>query len=772
MRLFSLLLACCLGLAAGTAAAQAGSVGRLLLVIGDVRIMQGGSPTPVQTGTRVSPGNRVVVGEGSAHVRFDDGATIALRPQTEFVIEEYTFAGREDGKESAVFGLVKGGMRTITGLIGRTNRDNFKVRTATATVGIRGTHFVLFDCPPPQCATQTGRAPDPVILAAANSGDAPFTLAQAGLGGGATLLGGVSDGIIIVTPNLQTIPAQQFGANQFFQLTPLGLQQLIGPPSQLYAPTFTPPTAPSGDQGGTGGGTLQNDGRSAVQATVPPSLVQKLEYTKPTELSSSGNSSLLPSSSSSSNVSTNPPKGWLVIFPLSGSVFAVSDDDLRTPSVFNGLNQLMSFGPSSGGFSGSLAGGQMVDTGGHTIADGTVLTWGTWIGPNVVSSSSATASNVPVLWGAASRVGETSANYGIVKFTYVGGPSPRDLAGNVGQMQSSTVTLDFGQQTFQASLGMLFPSIAGYGSASISASGSGTRAAAGSAVDYTGSISGFCTGPGCGPGHTGAVAFGIGGTTGYDFGVLTGYLTDMTMGGTVLFLNAYQGGGLTIPVRGAVTWGTGSSFDLFALDAVNSHSATISNGQLLGYTANSGSRRGAVDSGSFVETGGDVAAGNMRWGRWTGNSSVTNSSGVSATGPITGVHYIFGDYTPTMPTTGSGTFTYVGGPNPVNGSGAVGTFSAGSFIVNFAARTLTTGTPLTFSVAGSNYTLGGSGSYISATQSTVNGSLSGACTGPCGGSASGSFTGNFFGQNATGLGIVGSVSSSAPTVHFAAGFKR
>jgi hypothetical protein len=41
--------------------------------------------------------------------------------------------------------LVKGGFRAITGMIGHTNKDNYKIETPTATIGIRGTdHEPMF----------------------------------------------------------------------------------------------------------------------------------------------------------------------------------------------------------------------------------------------------------------------------------------------------------------------------------------------------------------------------------------------------------------------------------------------------------------------------------------------------------------------------------------------------------------------------------------------------------------------------------------------------
>ena len=50
---------------------------------------------------------------------------------------------RSDGAERGFFGLAKGAMRTVSGLIGRVNRDRYQITTPTATIGIRGTGGVI-----------------------------------------------------------------------------------------------------------------------------------------------------------------------------------------------------------------------------------------------------------------------------------------------------------------------------------------------------------------------------------------------------------------------------------------------------------------------------------------------------------------------------------------------------------------------------------------------------------------------------------------------------
>lgn len=110
--------------------------------VGDVRALAAdGRSRPLAKGAEVHSGETIDTGNGRAQVRFSDGAQVSLQPQTRFRIDNYRFAGKADGSEKGFFSLLKGGMRTITGLIGRSNRQNYQVNTTVATIGIRGTEY-------------------------------------------------------------------------------------------------------------------------------------------------------------------------------------------------------------------------------------------------------------------------------------------------------------------------------------------------------------------------------------------------------------------------------------------------------------------------------------------------------------------------------------------------------------------------------------------------------------------------------------------------------
>lgn len=95
-------------------------------------------------GQRLETGAKLSTGSNSQVIlRFDDGQSMSLNSNSTFVITEYRFNAQKPAEGSFIGSLVKGAMRTATGLIGEANKDAVKVSTPVATVGIRGTDFML-----------------------------------------------------------------------------------------------------------------------------------------------------------------------------------------------------------------------------------------------------------------------------------------------------------------------------------------------------------------------------------------------------------------------------------------------------------------------------------------------------------------------------------------------------------------------------------------------------------------------------------------------------
>ena len=101
-----------------------------------------GTARTLGRGAQINVGDTVSTSQGRAQLRFVDGAFVSLQPGTQFKIDEFNYSGQTDGTEKGFFSLLRGAMRTVTGAVGRTNRDAYRVTTSTATIGIRGTEFL------------------------------------------------------------------------------------------------------------------------------------------------------------------------------------------------------------------------------------------------------------------------------------------------------------------------------------------------------------------------------------------------------------------------------------------------------------------------------------------------------------------------------------------------------------------------------------------------------------------------------------------------------
>ena len=112
----------------------------LARVFGEVRIDQKGA----NTGDRVASGSVVSVGKrGFAVLKFNDGQIVALRAASVFVVNEYAYRKDDSTEGRSHISLLRGGLRALTGLIGDQNQNAVSFNTPVATIGIRGTEFMV-----------------------------------------------------------------------------------------------------------------------------------------------------------------------------------------------------------------------------------------------------------------------------------------------------------------------------------------------------------------------------------------------------------------------------------------------------------------------------------------------------------------------------------------------------------------------------------------------------------------------------------------------------
>lgn len=145
-RLLALLVVIGIGLWQPARAAQpAGVVGEVSLVIGVARLIGAeGRDTAVDRGTFVRPGDRIETANGGhVHLRFIDGAFVSVRPDSRLHIETYRYDPAHPQNSAIRFNLEHGVARSITGRGGEAARENFRLNTPIAAIGVKGTDFVV-----------------------------------------------------------------------------------------------------------------------------------------------------------------------------------------------------------------------------------------------------------------------------------------------------------------------------------------------------------------------------------------------------------------------------------------------------------------------------------------------------------------------------------------------------------------------------------------------------------------------------------------------------
>ncbi len=110
---------------------------------GSVTVVRQGQTIPATMGLEIWENDTLRTGpDASIGLVFNDDTLLSLGPESVFVIDEFVFAPRE-GKFSIVFRMLKGTAAYLSGLISKLEPESAHFKTPTASIGIRGTKFVV-----------------------------------------------------------------------------------------------------------------------------------------------------------------------------------------------------------------------------------------------------------------------------------------------------------------------------------------------------------------------------------------------------------------------------------------------------------------------------------------------------------------------------------------------------------------------------------------------------------------------------------------------------
>jgi len=151
-------LLCALALCAhaSQASADAGTVEHLSGTLsvkgadGKIRILS--RESVIRTGDTVNTEQ-----DSYAQIKFADGGRVTLKPNTTVRLDQFKFSEDKPQEDSFIYSLLRGGLRAVTGLLGQRSKEAYELKTATATVGIRGTTFTADDCTTDRASAECAR---------------------------------------------------------------------------------------------------------------------------------------------------------------------------------------------------------------------------------------------------------------------------------------------------------------------------------------------------------------------------------------------------------------------------------------------------------------------------------------------------------------------------------------------------------------------------------------------------------------------------------------
>lgn len=139
----------CLALCVGMPMPAAAAIGEIFYTEGRVQVKRGDAQVDAGRGYALESGDVVLTGASSqVRMRLNDESYFALPGNSTFKIDQFSVsaAGRKRQPSTAIFSLLRGGLRTVSGLVGSWSKDTYRVNTPVVTMGIRGTEYSVLYC--------------------------------------------------------------------------------------------------------------------------------------------------------------------------------------------------------------------------------------------------------------------------------------------------------------------------------------------------------------------------------------------------------------------------------------------------------------------------------------------------------------------------------------------------------------------------------------------------------------------------------------------------
>lgn len=110
---------------------------------GSAHIERGGQRLPAGVGVAVQPQDRLVSGpDGALGLTLRDNTQLTLGPNSTLDLARFAFNSTTHQGE-LVASVKRGSLAVISGKVAKANPDAVQFNTATVTLGVRGTEFII-----------------------------------------------------------------------------------------------------------------------------------------------------------------------------------------------------------------------------------------------------------------------------------------------------------------------------------------------------------------------------------------------------------------------------------------------------------------------------------------------------------------------------------------------------------------------------------------------------------------------------------------------------
>jgi hypothetical protein len=119
------------------------NIGKVSTIFGDANIKRGSKTIKVKLGTILEEHDTIsTTKKAKLQIIFKDDTIVTLGKNSALKVDDYVYDDKAPKNSKTSLNFFKGSFKSVTGMIGKLNKSKFKLKTKSASIGIRGTTVI------------------------------------------------------------------------------------------------------------------------------------------------------------------------------------------------------------------------------------------------------------------------------------------------------------------------------------------------------------------------------------------------------------------------------------------------------------------------------------------------------------------------------------------------------------------------------------------------------------------------------------------------------